>query len=44
MSVADPSASEIEVTLEGYYGTARFRRKTDRGGAGPSSAPAAGPA
>ncbi|KAL4442679.1 hypothetical protein ABPG77_006673 [Micractinium sp. CCAP 211/92] len=38
MSVADPTASEIEVSMEGYYGTARFRRKPNAAAAGPSSA------
>ncbi|KAL4424301.1 hypothetical protein ABPG75_001602 [Micractinium tetrahymenae] len=38
MSVADPTASEIEVSMEGYYGTARFRRKPAAAAAGPSGA------
>ncbi|KAI3424151.1 hypothetical protein D9Q98_009511 [Chlorella vulgaris] len=40
MSVGDPTQSEIQVTLEGYYGTARFRRKekAPRAASGPLSA------
>jgi hypothetical protein len=44
MSVADPQQSEIEVTMEGFYGTARFRRKGGAQAAAGAETAAAGAA
>ncbi|PSC74203.1 root cap family [Micractinium conductrix] len=41
MSVAEPRDSEIEVALEGLYGTARFRRKPAAQAQGPAAGAAA---